>query len=277
MPVERTKRFRNLLRGDGVSMGLWSCSLANLDDGPEQHSDLATINVPLQGAFIRRGSTGTELVDPLTCSFSNAGEVWCTRHPSPCRDTGIYVLLERLDAPFVVTYRRLTARAWLDWRLLAGLVENLPRDNAVDAVLLLVDRVTDAEPTYAGSELARDARACLDRGDVRSVDALARQLGVSPFVLCRAFRRSTGVTAHAWLDQLRAIRAADAILGGAQDLASLALELGFSHHSHLSARVRKVFGCTPSQLRRLGRKDVTAAHPALRLTAEHAVPPRVFR
>lgn len=254
-----TRGYTNLLRADGLSLGLWCCDLKNLGDGPEHQTELATINVPMRGAFVRRGSRGTELLDPLTASFSNVGDVWCTRHPAPCRDTGVYVMLDgrHVEAPFTASYRRLSARDWLDWRVLAATVASLPVAAAVDATLALVERQLHAPSTQQGDELARDARARFDRGDVRSVDALATELGVTSSTLCRSFRRSTGVTAHAWLDRIRVTRAADAIAAGADDLATLALELGFAHHSHMTVRMRRVFGCTPTALRtRLQRRLV---------------------
>lgn len=250
-----TRRYRNLLRADGISVGLWCCDLKNLADGPEQGTELPTINIPLYGAFVRRGSTGTELLDPLTCSFSNVGNVWCSLHVEPCRDTGVYVMLDpwRIDGPFEVSYRRLSPKDWLDWRILASTLPSLLPAAAIDATMALVERQLHAPPTGHDHALVRDARARLDRGDVRSVEALAADLGVTSSTLCRSFRRSTGVTVHAWLDGIRVTRAAGAIANGASDLATLAIELGFAHHSHMTMRMRRVFGCTPTELRgRLG-------------------------
>jgi AraC-like DNA-binding protein len=39
----------------------------------------------------------------------------------------------------------------------------------------------------------------------------------------------------------------------ADDLSTLALEVGFSSHSHFSAAFRRAFGCTPSQFRQTTR------------------------
>ncbi|MES2642366.1 MAG: helix-turn-helix transcriptional regulator [Myxococcota bacterium] len=255
----RTKRFRDLLDADGILVGLWACDLENLADGPEHVTTVATLNIPLHGAFLRRGSGGQELVDPLTCSFSNVGDTWRSRHPARCRDTGIYVTFApgRLTEPFENSFRRLSPARWLDWRVHAETLRALPQAAAVDATLLLVERELATEATPPCIELARDARARLGRRDARDVTTVAAELGVSPFVLCRSFRRATGTTAHAWLDRMRAIRAADAILAGATDLALLAVEVGFAHHSHLTARLRRVFGYTPTQLRaRVARTDL---------------------
>jgi AraC family transcriptional regulator len=45
--------------------------------------------------------------------------------------------------------------------------------------------------------------------------------------------------------RLRLAAALQRIAGGESDLARLAVDLGFSHHSHFTARFHSVFGCTP--------------------------------
>jgi AraC-like DNA-binding protein len=82
---------------------------------------------------------------------------------------------------------------------------------------------------------------------------LSRAVGLSRFRLCRAFRAVMGTTLSRFRDQLR-LRAALEPLGdpppkGADDLTSLALDLGYSSHSHFTASFRKTFGLTPSQAR----------------------------
>ncbi len=82
-----------------------------------------------------------------------------------------------------------------------------------------------------------------------TLEALATATGASPFLICRAFRRSTGVTLHAYLSGLR-LRAALLQLGvGQPDLLSLALEVGFCSHSHFTASFSRAFGATPREFR----------------------------
>jgi AraC-like DNA-binding protein len=78
---------------------------------------------------------------------------------------------------------------------------------------------------------------------------LARAVGLSRFRLCRAFRAATGTTLHAFRDQLRLRAALEPLGGRCPDLTSLALDLGYSSHSHFTASFRKTFGVTPSQAR----------------------------
>jgi AraC-like DNA-binding protein len=85
---------------------------------------------------------------------------------------------------------------------------------------------------------------------------LARDLGVSPAYLTDAFRRAEGVPLVRYQLQLR-IRRALALLPHTDDLARLALDLGFASHSHFTAAFRRAIGVTPSAY----RKTSKAPHP----------------
>ncbi|MGH7710587.1 MAG: helix-turn-helix domain-containing protein [Gemmatimonadaceae bacterium] len=96
----------------------------------------------------------------------------------------------------------------------------------------------------ARAELARDVGAATD------VSLLAGRLQVSPYHLCRVFRAITGTTLHAYRLDLRCRVALERLADPQADISRLALELGFSSHSHFTATMRRRFGATPSVLRR---------------------------
>lgn len=77
-----------------------------------------------------------------------------------------------------------------------------------------------------------------------TVESVARQVGLSPFHLCRCFRAATGSSLHAYRTTLR-LHHAMQTLPNANDLTGLALDLGFASHSHFSERFKAHFGCTP--------------------------------
>ena len=85
-----------------------------------------------------------------------------------------------------------------------------------------------------------------------SLTRLARDLGVSPFHLARVFRRETGTTVHATRHALRLRTSLERITAG-DDLARVAVELGYASHSHFTARFRRTFGATPSSVRARAR------------------------
>jgi AraC-like DNA-binding protein len=88
---------------------------------------------------------------------------------------------------------------------------------------------------------------------LRLVD-IASGVGASPAYLTDLFTRVEGVSLHRYLTQLRLAQALDD-LRSAADLTTVALDNGFSSHSHFTFAFRQSFGCTPSQFR-------TTAHSA---------------
>ena len=86
--------------------------------------------------------------------------------------------------------------------------------------------------------------------DRQSLGELAAEMQVSPFHLCRLFRRRTGQTLHEYKTDLRLRRALHLIGEHTRDLSRIALECGFSSHSHFTSAMRGMFGRTPSELRR---------------------------
>ncbi|MEZ4236884.1 MAG: helix-turn-helix transcriptional regulator [Myxococcota bacterium] len=84
-----------------------------------------------------------------------------------------------------------------------------------------------------------------------SLDDVAAAAGLSPFHAARLFRRHTGSTVHAYREQLRLRAALQALRRRDVPLDVLALELGFTHHSHFTARFRRAFGVPPSAVQRV--------------------------
>src|SRR5207237_1461534 len=88
-----------------------------------------------------------------------------------------------------------------------------------------------------------------------TLEQLAAFVGYSPFHRAHRFRAYTGTTVHQYLADLRAAAALERIEAGDAPLARIAVELGFSHHSHLTSTLRKRLGLTPQMIRRSLRGD----------------------
>jgi AraC-like DNA-binding protein len=77
--------------------------------------------------------------------------------------------------------------------------------------------------------------------------------------LARArWRAATGETIARTLLRVRLALALERLGDGEDDLARLAVDLGFAHHSHFTARFRAAYGVPPSVARRRLRTIVTA-------------------
>jgi AraC-like DNA-binding protein len=99
----------------------------------------------------------------------------------------------------------------------------------------------------------------------RSLTAIAAQLDVSPAYLTDLFRRHEGLSVARYQRRLRLSRAL-VELPDTEDIAALALELGFSSHAHFSTAFRATYGVTPSTY----RKNLKAQIAPRRHNAPHA-------
>ncbi|HSS00019.1 MAG TPA: AraC family transcriptional regulator [Kofleriaceae bacterium] len=78
---------------------------------------------------------------------------------------------------------------------------------------------------------------------------VAREVGASPVYLTQVFQQVEGVPLYRYQLRLRLARSLD-LLERFHDLSALALELGFSSHSHFSAAFQQTYGRSPSAFRR---------------------------
>ena len=88
---------------------------------------------------------------------------------------------------------------------------------------------------------------CEQSWSLRRVEA---RLGISAFRLCRVFRQATGSSIHAYLTSVRLRASLERLEARADDLTTVAMDLGFSSHSHFTLAFRRAFGAPPSAWRR---------------------------
>jgi AraC-like DNA-binding protein len=135
--------------------------------------------------------------------------------------------------------------------------ERLLRDATLDRVLGLLrphlGRTARAVAGRRDDRVARRARDCLHDAvaDDPGADALARLAGAADrFQLARAFRAAYGTSPHAYLVQIRLVRARRLLADG-EPPAAAAVACGFADQSHLGRRFRRAYGVTPAAYRAL--------------------------
>jgi AraC-like DNA-binding protein len=79
-----------------------------------------------------------------------------------------------------------------------------------------------------------------------SLDALAREAGLSLFHLCRVFRQQTGLSPHAYQTLLR-VRLAKSLLAQGVAASQAAVDAGFVDQAHLTRHFKRIFGVTPGR------------------------------
>lgn len=132
-----------------------------------------------------------------------------------------------------------------------------------EAVLGVLDRIVAAACRGVGRDegyrrgpggrpslVTRQVRAYLVERYARSftLEDVAEAVGASVSHMCRVFKRDLGTTIHRYREDLRLRRALE-LIPGSDDLTGVALELGYSSHSHLTASFRRMFSMTPSRFR----------------------------
>lgn len=231
---------------------------------PEYSRDTEFV-LPRSGVFAvyRRG----EMVaaSAATVVVLAAGEEYRVAHPAVGGDACTALAFAPEIAQEALPGRRaphgmLSAATQLAaWRLTAGLRRGAGNLAAVEAAMLLLDAVTADLASQAAAprpgprarQRAEEVRALLagDPGAAWRLEQVARAVHCSPFHLARQFRAATGETISRYLLRLRLGLALERIAVGETSLARLAHDLGFAHHSHLTASFHAMFAATPSQLR----------------------------
>ena len=83
-----------------------------------------------------------------------------------------------------------------------------------------------------------------------SLQALANESGYSRVHFVRMFRAATGYSPHNYLLNLKLERAQELLKNPSTSLIDIALDCGFSSHSHMSRLFHKILGVTPTAYRR---------------------------
>ena len=166
---------------------------------------------------------------------------------------------DRPERPFPLTHVVASSDLYFRQRqLFESLSMNVDPLRVEEAVLGVLDGVLRQIYGRAGSE--EPNRAIRDRVEAArlaiashvshnlTVRELARRAEYSPFALCRAFRAVLGMTLTDYRQSLR-LRLALERLRGNEDLSTIALDLGYSSHSHFTMAFRREYGLTPSAYR----------------------------
>jgi AraC-like DNA-binding protein len=267
-----------------LRVGRWRCPADHphfLDSGPA--SD-ALFVFPRQSVWIQHAGGRPFVADPNTVTYYNKGQryqrqrlsehgdhgEWYAVAPEAIADTlAVHdpAAVDRSDVPFQFTHGPSDADSYLRQRLV---FEHVSREATPDqlfveeAVLSVLGAVTRLAYQRDGRVAARSRRR---RGGVDAVEAardliarrfrdnlslseIARAVDTSVFHLSRLFHARTGFSLHAYRNQLRLRAALERLAEHNVELTGLALDLGFSSHSHFTETFRRTFGRTPSSVRR---------------------------
>jgi len=278
----RTKPVETLVhRTDAVAFGRFVCPSSHplfRDSGPCSYN---TFVFPRTATRIRLAEGPSFVGDPSTVLFYNQHQRYERAKVSDidCCDWFVVAdellvdmiaphdpaVLDRRDRPFRFPVAPAESNVYLAQRrlfdrVLAGPIgERLEIEEA--AIAILAATIAAAYASRGGGARGRatvvhQERIELVKREIAATPAaspplaeLARIAGCSQFQLCRSFRSATGMTMTEYRHALRMRDALARLRVGKRDLTEIALDLGYSSHSHFSAVFRRTFGMPPSTWR----------------------------
>jgi AraC family transcriptional regulator len=92
-------------------------------------------------------------------------------------------------------------------------------------------------------------------GEESSLEAAAKEAGLSPFHFLRVFNKVLGVTPHQYLVRTRLRRAARLLAEGTSPVTEVALDAGFADLSNFVRSFRRAAGASPREFRRAARGE----------------------
>jgi AraC family transcriptional regulator len=264
---------RRLLETDTVAIWDVVCEGTYRHKSAEECVAATHLVFPYRGAYVKHTGRADAVAEPNQIVFINEDEAYRVSHPVEGGDASLSI---RLDTPTLLElasadYLQVKGRpafnqsrlrldthiqvlaALVRHRLSRGVIETLEAESL--ALELLRRALSGCSSRAAAGSIGR--RKLVDRaklvlasdlGRRWTLAAIAADVGVSPVYLTQVFQQVEGLPLYRYQLQLRLARALD-LLGDSAGLTGLALDLGFSSHSHFSAAFKRAYGQTPSAFR----------------------------
>jgi AraC-like DNA-binding protein len=266
---------RTLFEGKTLQIGLFEAR-----DVPEQCGEVEwqsrnVVVLPYSGLFSKHDAPGRDVLGtPSHAVFIAADTPYRLGYPGAIGDRALILRFSDAVAADDLGGRRggealassglLSAEAMMLRNLLCARLKRSAPDElevearGLDLLGMSLGAIRSADAPRRRSTEARWTRSvqrvkeavAIAPADKWDIEKLARIALISPFHLCRVFRRTTGTSVYDYVLRERLASTLDAVLDG-EDLTTIALGAGFASHSHFSARFCDFFGCTPAALRHM--------------------------
>lgn len=271
-----TEVERLLFCSDVAAIGAFRCpSTHRLYKNSEPMSGHALV-FPRTSTTIVYEGTGAVTAGPPSILFYNFGQAYTRRKIDDIDSCDWYMIapdvvreiVSRYDATatdreqiFDFNIAPATEHAYLlQRRLLSTLIRDAELDalHVEETVLEIADaavrqamRVRRSDQRRTSVDAVEQVKASIaaDPSSNQSLRSLAASVSLSPFQLSRAFRNVTGSTITAYRHALRLRLALDALHDTNGDVTRIAVDLGYSSHSHFTKFFRRQFGITPTAFR----------------------------
>ena len=279
--------YRALYESPIIGVHDYCCHSSRGGPGAEEESSANNIVLMRHGAFAKHFGKRSVTADVNQAVFFSRNSTYRVSHPGECGDRGtVFTVSPRVlndivreldpsiddhpEHPFQFITGPCGSEVFLRHRELVQRLERAESEPLealwadVTALQLVADVLESAFARQGPTQKPRRGGTVVDHVDRAeaaktylasnlseriTLDDVARAVSASPFHLARIFQEHTGVPVHRYLMQLRLRLAMERLTDNSCDLTELALELGFSSHSHFSDSFKREFDRTPSEVR----------------------------
>lgn len=268
-----------LLKSSTVTVRDTYCRGTCPHQSAEESTTTTQLVFPYRGVYVRHVRHNQAVAEANQVLFFNAMEGYRVSHPVPGGDASLTLAIDEshlnelaprvlLQTEPILTFRAQRMRIDARTQALVALLRHSLREEIAEPLeaetlaFTLVQRSLGPRTTRAAASTYGRQRL-VDRVKLVLASDLARrwtlaeisaEIHGSPVYLTQVFQQVEGMPLYRYQLQLRLARALD-LLPEYDDLTSLALDLGFSSHSHFTAAFRQLYGRTPSEFKQsaLGR------------------------
>jgi AraC family transcriptional regulator len=264
---------RTLLSTPVVGIRDVCCSGSCRHRSAEECAQSTELVFPYRGVYVRHVGSDDAVAEANQVLFFNAGEGYQVSHPVTGGDASLVLrpdaavlaelaprarLRDGATARLRGAHLRIDARtqalvALLRHSLATGAAEPLEAESL--ALTLLRRALGPCSPsplpaTRGRRRLADRIKLLLTAAPARrwTLTEIAAEVGGSPLYLTQVFQQVEGVPLYRYQTALRLAHALD-LIARYDDLSRLAVDLGFSSHSHFTSAFRQAYGRSPSEFR----------------------------
>ncbi|MGA7629722.1 MAG: helix-turn-helix transcriptional regulator [Terriglobales bacterium] len=263
----------SLLRSPTVTIRDTKCQGSFRSMSPEECTTTTQLIFPYRGVYVHHVGHDQAVAEANQVLFFNAHEGYRVSHPVAGGDGSLTLVIEEsqlheLAPPDILrrspgtAFRRPRLRIDARAQALVALLRHSLHQKVAEPLeaevlaLTLVRRTLGPRGSHApGATVGRQklvdrAKLVLSSDLMRrwTLAEIAGELRVSPVYLTQVFQQVEGLPLYHYQLRLRLACALD-LLARYDDLTTLALDLGFSSHSHFSAAFRQLYGYSPSQFK----------------------------
>ena len=269
--------LRPMYRAGGLSLCHYHCSASRDDRAFDEQHRAFSISLVNRGVFTCRGSKGDEVLGPGWLMLGNEGDGYTCSHEhgdgsgddcsvlslSAQTFASLQDALGQLSGPFGrIAVPPLPRVAGLLKTLMVSGDEGFALEEATLDVVAAIQQALSGSLPATGPAMRDRAWAAaryIEQNSAQelSIEAVASDVGLSPFHFLRSFRRAIGVTPHQYLIRTRLVHAVALLCDTSLPVTEVGYAAGWTDLSNFIRTFHREVGCAPRDFRQ--RKILSVA------------------